>query len=60
MMQKRLMQVLFLCALTSFLSGCNTFRGFGEDVSHLGNAISRVASCSVNFVNLLTVRPSAL
>lgn len=44
MMQKRLMQVLFLCALTSFLSGYNTFRGFGEDVSHLGNAISRVAS----------------
>ncbi|WP_200867887.1 entericidin A/B family lipoprotein [Candidatus Sodalis pierantonius] len=30
-------------ALTT-LSGCNTTRGFGEDVQHLGGAISQVAS----------------
>ncbi|MBS0855467.1 MULTISPECIES: entericidin A/B family lipoprotein [Tatumella] len=42
-MKKRSLQILLLCLLTSVLSGCNTFHGFGEDVSHLGNAISRVA-----------------
>nr|WP_245397347.1 entericidin A/B family lipoprotein [Citrobacter rodentium] len=34
--------LLFL--VTALLSGCNTARGFGEDVRHLGNAISRAAS----------------
>ncbi|EED1302612.1 entericidin A/B family lipoprotein, partial [Escherichia coli] len=24
--------------------GCNTARGFGEDIKHLGNSISRAAS----------------
>ncbi|MEZ3500127.1 entericidin A/B family lipoprotein [Pantoea sp. KPR_PJ] len=33
---------LALLALTA-LSACNTFHGFGEDVSHLGGAISRAA-----------------
>jgi len=32
--------VLLAC---SALSACNTFHGFGEDVSHLGGAISRAA-----------------
>ncbi|EEQ3771810.1 TPA: entericidin A/B family lipoprotein, partial [Escherichia coli] len=26
------------------LTGCNTARGFGEDIKHLGNSISRAAS----------------
>ncbi|WP_071846643.1 entericidin A/B family lipoprotein [Tatumella saanichensis] len=43
-MKKRLIPLTLLCLITFTLSGCNTFRGFGEDVSHLGNAISRVAS----------------
>ncbi|EEQ2919056.1 entericidin A/B family lipoprotein, partial [Escherichia coli] len=25
-------------------TGCNTARGFGEDIKHLGNSISRAAS----------------
>ncbi|RPE04582.1 entericidin A/B family lipoprotein [Candidatus Pantoea deserta] len=32
--------VLLACCA---LSACNTFHGFGEDVSHLGSAISRAA-----------------
>ncbi|CAK8743756.1 hypothetical protein SODG_006892 [Sodalis praecaptivus] len=35
--------LLAVLVLTT-LSGCNTTRGFGEDVQHLGGAISRVAS----------------
>ena len=31
--------VSLLCVVT--LSGCNTARGFGEDVQHLGGAIQR-------------------
>ncbi|WP_413739261.1 entericidin A/B family lipoprotein [Sodalis sp. RH21] len=30
--------------MTAILSGCNTARGFGEDIQHLGGAISRGAS----------------
>lgn len=30
--------------MTSSLSACNTFHGFGEDVQHLGGAISHAAS----------------
>lgn len=30
--------------MTSALSACNTFHGFGEDVQHLGGAISHAAS----------------
>ena len=29
-----------LAALLLGLAGCNTVHGFGEDMSHLGNAIS--------------------
>ncbi|AKG69441.1 MULTISPECIES: entericidin A/B family lipoprotein [Serratia] len=42
MMKKTLLAVVSLLLLMS-LSGCNTFRGFGEDVQHLGGAISRSA-----------------
>ncbi|STK76672.1 entericidin A [Escherichia coli] len=35
--------VLVLLAST-LLTGCNTARGFGEDIKHLGNSISRAAS----------------
>ncbi|CAI1154564.1 entericidin A [Serratia quinivorans] len=42
-MKKTLLAVISLLLLMS-LSGCNTFRGFGEDVQHLGGAISRTAS----------------
>lgn len=30
--------------MTGALSACNTFHGFGEDVQHLGGAISRAAN----------------
>ncbi|MGE9551262.1 entericidin A/B family lipoprotein [Erwinia amylovora] len=30
--------------MTSALSACNTFHGFGEDVQHLGGAISHAAN----------------
>ncbi|EHM41388.1 entericidin A/B family lipoprotein [Hafnia paralvei] len=43
MMKKIVMLALMVGAFTA-LSGCNTARGFGEDVQHLGGAISRVAS----------------
>ncbi|EFE97595.1 MULTISPECIES: entericidin A/B family lipoprotein [Serratia] len=42
MMKKTLLAIISLALLLS-LSGCNTFRGFGEDVQHLGGAISRGA-----------------
>ncbi|MGC0827464.1 entericidin A/B family lipoprotein [Pantoea agglomerans] len=35
--------IAFALLVSSALSACNTFHGFGEDVSHLGGAISRVA-----------------
>ena len=39
-----MIKLLKLAALmVAALSGCNTFHGFGEDVSHLGGAISRAA-----------------
>ncbi|ADO50243.1 entericidin A/B family lipoprotein [[Enterobacter] lignolyticus] len=37
----KLLVVFFIASLA--LSGCNTFRGFGEDVKHLGNSISHAA-----------------
>ncbi|WP_262241314.1 entericidin A/B family lipoprotein [Serratia liquefaciens] len=43
MINKALLVVVSLLILLS-LNGCNTFRGFGEDVQHLGGAISRSAS----------------
>lgn len=42
---KKLAKIIALALLvSSTLSACNTFRGFGEDVSHLGGAISRAAN----------------
>ncbi|UMX56391.1 entericidin A [Escherichia coli] len=42
---KRSVIVLVFCLLCSaLLTGCNTARGFGEDIKHLCNSISRAAS----------------
>ncbi|WP_435946437.1 entericidin A/B family lipoprotein [Dryocola sp. BD586] len=38
---KLLLTVAFLATL---LSGCNTTRGFGEDLQHLGGAIERATN----------------
>ena len=35
---------VFALLVSSALSACNTFHGFGEDVSHLGGAISNAAN----------------
>lgn len=43
-MMKRLI-VLVLLAST-LLTGCNTARGFGEDIKHLGNSIALPANFS--------------
>lgn len=43
MIKKIVVLALMVSALVA-LSGCNTARGFGEDVQHLGGTISRVAS----------------
>jgi len=37
----KLIVITLFCLFT--LSGCNTARGFGEDIQHLGNAISHAA-----------------
>ncbi len=36
--------IVIALVMTATLSGCNTARGFGEDIQHLGGAISRGAS----------------
>lgn len=44
-MMKRLLSLVMLIFFTStLLAGCNTARGFGEDIKHLGNSISHAAS----------------
>ncbi|MET6679470.1 entericidin A/B family lipoprotein [Citrobacter amalonaticus] len=44
-MMKHLLGLVTLIFLTaSLLAGCNTARGFGEDIKHLGNSISHAAS----------------
>ncbi|MFH3160304.1 lipoprotein antitoxin entericidin A [Citrobacter portucalensis] len=44
-MMKRLLGLVMLLLFTSTLmTGCNTARGFGEDIKHLGNSISLAAS----------------
>ncbi|ECC1662419.1 entericidin, EcnA/B family [Salmonella enterica subsp. salamae] len=44
-MMKRLISLAALVLLTGVLvTACNTVRGFGEDIQHLGHAISRTAS----------------
>lgn len=41
----RLLKFLILMLFSgALLSGCNTFRGMGEDVQSLGHAISHAAS----------------
>ena len=43
-MMKRSMRLFVLMLVAgAMLAGCNTARGFGEDVKHLGNAISHAA-----------------
>ncbi|MPV59709.1 entericidin [Burkholderia sp. HI2761] len=39
----RLVAVLALAGLGFGLAGCNTVRGFGEDVHSAGNALQRAA-----------------
>ncbi|HFZ8994520.1 TPA: Entericidin A [Citrobacter freundii] len=42
---KRLLTLITLLLLTtSLLAGCNTARGFGQDVNELGTIISHAAS----------------
>ncbi|WP_126357833.1 entericidin A/B family lipoprotein [Cedecea lapagei] len=43
-MNRLLKQILFVSLLAAALSGCNTTRGFGEDLQHLGGAIERAVS----------------
>ncbi|MFU9136990.1 MULTISPECIES: entericidin A/B family lipoprotein [unclassified Erwinia] len=43
-MMKWIKRIAVTLLMTCALSACNTFHGFGEDVQHLGGAISRVAS----------------
>lgn len=42
-MVKIVQTILLFLLITASLSGCNTTRGFGEDIKHLGGAISRAA-----------------
>jgi len=43
-MMKRLIRLFVLMVVAgAMLAGCNTARGFGEDVKHLSNSISRAA-----------------
>ncbi|MEN3753360.1 entericidin A/B family lipoprotein [Mangrovibacter yixingensis] len=39
----RAVQSLVIILVVALLSGCNTARGFGEDVQHLGGAIQRAS-----------------
>ncbi|HAU3144884.1 TPA: entericidin A/B family lipoprotein [Salmonella enterica subsp. salamae] len=44
-MMKRVLSLVAQVLLTgTLLTTCNTARGFGEDIQHLGHAISRAAS----------------
>lgn len=40
-MLKKMLFVLVSMMVLASLSGCNTVHGFGEDIQHLGGAISR-------------------
>lgn len=42
-MKKKMMRAALLLLACTTLGSCNTFHGFGEDVSHLAGAISRAA-----------------
>lgn len=41
---KRMTFIVVALLMACTLAGCNTFRGFGEDVQHVGGAISHAAS----------------
>ncbi|WP_131864368.1 entericidin A/B family lipoprotein [Biostraticola tofi] len=44
-MLSRAVKIVLVAVFTLLtLNGCNTARGFGQDVQHLGGAISRGAS----------------
>ncbi|MGB9095434.1 entericidin A/B family lipoprotein [Erwinia sp.] len=43
-MMKWIKLIAVAVLMTSALSACNTFHGFGEDVQHLGGAISHAAN----------------
>jgi entericidin A len=43
-MNRSFKHLLFITLLTLFLTGCNTTRGFGEDLKHLGGSIERAAN----------------
>ncbi|XBS71796.1 entericidin A/B family lipoprotein [Acerihabitans sp. KWT182] len=44
-MFSRILKLFVIACLTlATLSGCNTARGFGEDVQHLGSKISHAAN----------------
>ncbi|HQV24263.1 MAG TPA: entericidin A/B family lipoprotein [Acinetobacter sp.] len=37
-------KMLAACLMTAFvLTGCNTFKGFGKDVSHAGDKVTETA-----------------
>ena len=58
-MMKRLLSLVMLILFTStLLAGCNTARGFGEDIKHLGNSISHAASYHSLIVLKTVVYPS--
>ncbi|MRT04759.1 entericidin A/B family lipoprotein [Ewingella americana] len=40
-MLKRILFIVVSVMALSLLAGCNTVHGFGEDIQHLGGAISR-------------------
>jgi len=40
-MLKRMLFIVVSVLMLTTLSGCNTVHGFGQDVQHLGGAISR-------------------
>jgi predicted small secreted protein len=40
-MLKRMLFIVVSVLILTTLSGCNTVHGFGQDVQHLGGAISR-------------------
>ncbi|WP_410012171.1 entericidin A/B family lipoprotein [Sodalis sp. C49] len=44
MLGKTVKLIVISLVMSATLSGCNTARGFGEDVQHLGGAITRGAS----------------
>ena len=44
MMKRLLSLVALILVATTLLVGCNTARGFGEDIKHLGSSISHAAS----------------